>query len=78
MCYLLGITGLFKLTFKKISEQFLGIKRGRGEDSRMRKGGTRGPAAPQPGFAFAANPELNFRDVGEAEVRSLFFEAVFK
>ena len=44
----------------------------------MRKGGTRGPAAPQPGFAFAANPELNFRDVGEAEVRSPFFEAVLK
>ena len=38
----------------------------------MKKGGTRGPAAPQPGFAFAANPELNFRDVGEAEVRFWF------
>ena len=42
----------------------------RGErGKKMRKGGARGPPAPQPGFAFAANPELNFRDVGEAEVR---------
>ena len=40
----------------------------------MRKGGARGPPAPQPGFAFAANPELNFRDVGEAEVVPAFFK----
>ena len=43
-------------------------RRWESKKSRMRKGGARGPAAPQPGFAFAANPELNFRDVGEAEV----------
>ena len=46
-------------------------KRGKG-GKKMRKGGARGPPAPQPGFAFAANPELNFRDVGEAEVRFTF------
>ena len=57
-----------RLNLKNISEQINLWRRWESKKSRMRKGGARGPAAPQPGFAFAANPELNFRDVGEAEV----------
>ena len=36
----------------------------------MRKGAARGPPAPQLGFSFAANPELNSGHVGDAEVKT--------